>query len=45
MLEVVSIKEKISVCKITDGVDASALEKNMIVTLKNNESPDRNIIP
>ena len=45
MLEVVSIKERISVCKITDGVDAATLEKNMIVTLKNNESPDRNIIP
>ena len=45
MLEVVSIKERIAVCKIMDGGDASAIEKNMIVTLKNNESPDRNIIP
>ena len=36
VLEVVSVKEKIAVCKIISGGAETVIEKNMIVTLKTN---------
>ncbi len=36
VLEVVSVKEKIAVCKIISGDTEAVIEKNMIVTLKTN---------